>query len=108
MGVRIALNSLPVTFRVKLVDCLTGSNLDITSVIDQFIVFYREDGTSFEKQAALVEDPPASSIFFLEYINIFPETAILDGVGKWEYQGKVEVANNDAAKTSQRFVLWVT
>lgn len=108
MGTRIALNSFPITFRVKLTDCVTGLDISTSNVIDQFIIFYRENGTNFQKQATLVEDPPASGIFFLEYINTIPETAILDGVGKWEYQGSVIITGGATPKTSERFVFWVT
>ena len=51
------LNHLGATFRVKLKDPLIGSDIDVLLISDQFIVFYKPDGKSFEKQATLEDDP---------------------------------------------------
>ncbi len=56
MATVFGLNHLGVTFRVKLKDCLKESDIDVLLISDQFIVFYRPNGTSFEKQATLEDD----------------------------------------------------
>jgi len=107
MATRFAINFLGARFRVKLIDCLTQADADVSAVIDQFLVFYRPDGSNFQKQATLVEDPPSSSIFFLEYTNTTPEASILDQLNKWEYAGRVQLTNLDIFDSAERFVFWV-
>lgn len=107
MATKFALNFLGARFRVKLVDCITQANVDVSNVIDQFIVFYRPDGTSFTAQATLVEDPVLSGIFFLEYTNTTPEASILDQIGDWEYAGRVQLVTLDIFDSAERFVFWV-
>lgn len=108
MATIFALNHLGAKFQVKLVDCVTDVNIDVSSVTEQFIVFYKPDGATFEKVATLIEEPAASGDFFITYTNTDPETAsILDLVGPWQYAGKVKLTNNDEFQTSERFVFWV-
>lgn len=94
-------------FRVKLVDCLTGTNVDVSSVVSQSIVFYRPDGTILVKTATLVEDPISSGDFFINYLNTSPEDSILDQVGDWEYAGRVTLSNGDTFDSAERFPFWV-
>ena len=56
MGKVYALNDLNVTFRAKVTNFVKDSDLDHTLISDQFIVFYKPRGKSFEKQATLVND----------------------------------------------------
>lgn len=56
MATKFGLNHLGATFKVKLVDCLKSSDIDISNINDQFIVFYKPEGKSFEKQATLEDD----------------------------------------------------
>lgn len=108
MATVFALNHFGAKFQVKLVDCVTDVNIDIANVAEQFIVFYKPDGTRFEKTATLVEEPAASGNFFITYTNTTPETeSILDLAGNWEYAGKVKLNTNDEFQTSERFVFWV-
>jgi len=107
MATKFALNFLGARFRVKLVDCLTGLNVNVGSVVSQDIVFYRPDGTSFAKAASLVEDPIASGNFFINYLNTSPEKTILDQVGDWEFAGRVVLASGDDFDSAERFVFWV-
>jgi len=57
MATVFGLNHQGATFQVKLTDCLKSSDIDISLISDQFIVFYQPDGKSFEKQATLDADP---------------------------------------------------
>ncbi len=57
MATIFGLNHLGATFRVKLIDCLKSADIDISSVSDQFIIFYKPNGTNFQKQATLDPDP---------------------------------------------------
>jgi len=108
MATTFALNHFGAQFQVKLLDCISDTDFDIVDVAEQFIVFYKPDGTRFEKTATLVENPPSSANFFITYTNTDPETeSILDLVANWEYAGKVKLNNNDEFQTSERFVFWV-
>ncbi len=57
MATIFGLNHLGATFQVKLKDCLKEADIDISAIVDQFIVFYKGKGKSFEKQATLDADP---------------------------------------------------
>lgn len=107
MATKFAVNFLGARFRVKLIDCVTQADADVSDVVDQWIVFYRTDGTNFIKQATLVEDPVSSGVFFIEYTNTTPEASILDQIGDWEYAGRVELSNGDTFDSAERFVFWV-
>jgi len=109
MATSFALDHLGAKFQVKLVDCVTDVNIDVSLVVEQFIVFYKPDGTRFEKTATLVEEPAASGDFFITYTNTTPETESIldDNTNNWEYAGKVKLSTNDEFQTSQRFVFWV-
>ena len=109
MATIFALNHFGAKFQVKLTDCVDDSNFDTSDVAEQFIVFYKPDGTRFEKTATLVEDPPSSGDFFITYTNTAPETeSILDLIGNWNYAGKVKLNTNDEFSTSEKFVFWVS
>jgi len=109
MATIFSLNHLGAKFQVKLVDCVTDVNIDVSLVTEQFIVFYKPDGTRFEKTATLIEDPEFSGNFFITYTNTTPETeSILDLIGSWEYAGKVKLSTSDEFETSERFVFWVS
>ena len=113
MATAFALDHLGAKFQVKLTDCVDDSDIDTADVDEQFIVFYKPDGTSFEKAALLIEEPAASGDFFITYINgndgTPPETeTILDLIGKWEFNAKVKLTNNDEFQTSERSVFWVS
>lgn len=57
MATIFGLNHLGVTFRVKLKDIMNGEDIDVSLISDQFITFYKPDGTNFQKQATLDADP---------------------------------------------------
>ena len=108
MATTFALDHFGAKFQVKLTDCVSGDNIDTANVVEQFIVFYKPDGTRFEKTATLEEDPPTSGNFFITYTNTDPETeSILDLRSSWEYAGKVKLSSDDEFQTSGRFVFWV-
>lgn len=112
MATVFALDHLGAKFQVKLTDCVDNSNLDVSSVTEQFIIFTKPDGTKIEKVATLVEEPAASGNFFITYINGNEGTpsetvSILDLIGNWSYSGKVKLSNNDSFSTSQQFIFWV-
>lgn len=105
MATTFALNHLGVTFRAKLVDCVSGKNINLGTVAEQFIVFYKPDGTRFEKTATIVN---LDANDFISYTNTTPETeSILDLIGKWEYAGKVKLDDGDEFESPERFVFWV-
>ena len=98
------LGDLGITFRVKLVDCALDMDFDVSTVVDQFIIFKKPDGTKLEKQAILVEDPISSGIFFLQFTNI--TLSILDLIGNWSYAGKV-ITDSGNVFTSASVLFWV-
>ena len=109
MATTFALDHLGAKFQVKLTDCVSDADIDVSEVTEQFIVFYKPNGVKFEKIATLVEDPPSSGDFFITYTNTSPETeSILDLIGSWEFAGKVKLSTDDEFQTSQRFVFWVS
>jgi len=109
MATTFALDHLGAKFQVKLTHCVTDNNIDVSNVVEQFIVFYKPNGVTFEKSATLPEEPASSGDFFITYTNTTPEvTSILDLIGNWEYAGKVKLNSNDSFQTSQRFVFWVS
>ena len=105
---RYSLDQLGVLFQVKLIDCLSDTPFDVSDVSAVSIVFYKPDGTRFEKPATLVEDPDNLSEFFIQYHNTTPEDSILDLRGAWEYAGAAVLSTSDNLQTSQRKVFWVT
>jgi len=108
MARMIALGNTGSVFRAKIIDCQAITPFDLTDVVDQFIVFYKSDGTRFEKQGVLVEDLPNNpGQFFIEYQNSSPEASILDLRNGWEYTGKVELIDGDLAEASTRLIFWV-
>lgn len=95
-------------FLAKIIDCQAVQPFNLTDVVDQFIVFYKSDGTRFEKQGIIIEDLPDNpGEFFIQYVNDLPEESILDLRGKWEYTGKVELNTGDFAEASTTIVFWV-
>ena len=108
---KFAINFLGARFRVKLVDCASLANIDVSDVVDQFIVFYRPQGAPLrrvEKQATLIEDPVSSGNFFINYLNTTPEASVLDFVGSWEYAARVVLSNGDSFESVERFVFKVS
>ena len=105
MAVIFALNHLGAKFQVKLTDCIDDSDLDVSSVAEQSIIFTKPDGTKIEKVATLEVE---GSDNLITYINTDPEvTSILDLIGNWSYSGKVKLNNNDEFSTSESFIFWV-
>lgn len=92
-----------IPFRVKLVDCKLDEDFDVSNVTDQKIIFVKPNGIRLEVQAAKVEDPNGSGIFFIEFINTEP--SILDLTGNWSYAGKILTANSKF--TSATILFWV-
>lgn len=107
MAIIHALDQLGVKFKVKVQDCVTDTPFDENDIIDQFIVFYKPNGTRFVKQAVLVADPLNAGTSFVQYQNTTPEVSILDLTGFWEYAAQIELNSTDTAQTSQRQVFWV-
>lgn len=57
MAIVFALNHFGATFQGKLTNFLKEADISFALISDQFIVFYKPDGTRFEKQATLDVDP---------------------------------------------------
>lgn len=100
MATRIALDQEGVLFQVKVIDCVTDVTIDTSTFDSQRIVFYKPDGTRFEKDAVISGE-------FIQYRNTQPEDSILDLIGLWQYSAEVTLVTDDVVETSQRFNFWV-
>jgi len=107
MAIIHALDQLGVKFKVKVQDCVSDTPFDENDIIDQFIVFYKPDGTRFTKQAVLIADTLNPGTSFVQYQNTTPEASILDALWFWEYAAIITLTSTDTAQTSQRQVFWV-
>ena len=107
MAILHSLDQEGVKFKVKVQDCVTDTPFDENDITDQMIVFYKPNGTRFEKQAVLVSDPLNPGTSFVQYQNTDPEASILDLTGFWEYAAIITLTSTDIAQTSQRQVFWV-
>lgn len=107
MAITYSLDQLGVKIRIKVTDCLGDTAFDRDQIADQFIVFVKPDGSTFEKQANLIVDTSIPAESFIEYHNTTPETSIWDLKGEWEYTGKVTLTSSDVAQMSQKRVAWV-
>ncbi len=109
MVIRVTLNQTGTTWRVKLVNCISSQVFDIDDVNDTVsIIFTKTDGTTFSKDADLVEDTENLGEFFIEYRNLGSEISILDLLGHWTYQGAGPLFDDGSDfRTSERTVFWV-
>lgn len=107
MAILHKLNQEGVKFKVKVTDCVSDTAFNSADIIDQFIVFRKDNGVIFEKQAVLVADPQNPGEDFVQYQNTTPEESILDRTGQWEYSAKIQITSLDTAQTSQAQVFWV-
>jgi len=73
-------------------------------VLSQKIIFYKPDGTRFEKTAT-------RNAAVITYDNSSPDETILDEIGSWEYTAEVVLANaptpNDLFEVPDRIIFWV-
>lgn len=107
MAIIHALDQEGVKFKVKVNDCVSDTAFPEGDIIDQFIIFYKPNGTRIVKQAVLIADPLNPGTSFVQYQNTTPEESILDLTGFWEYAGMITLTSTDTAQTSERQVFWV-
>jgi len=107
MAVTFSLDQEGATWKVKVINCITDTVFDKNDIINQKIIFYKPDGTRFEKDAVLVVDTLNPTESFIQYQNTSPEESILDLVGSWQYTGEIELSSTDVAQLSQRAQFWV-
>ncbi len=108
MAEQFTLNQLGVTFKVKLINCLSDQVVSTTNISTVSIVFTRtENGTKFSKDATLVADTENPGEFFIQYRNIPPEESILNLMGMWTYQGAGILIDGSNFRTSERKIIWV-
>lgn len=108
MAIRFSLNQMGALFKVKVTDCTQGTAINPANITDQKIVFYKPDGTRFEKTAVLVVDPQNPTESFVQYQNSTPEESIFDLIDRWEYDAEITLIPGNTVETSQRRVFWVT
>ncbi len=108
MAIIFSLDQMGALFKVKVTDCTQDSAIDPANITDQKIVFYKPDGTRFEKAAVLVVDPENPTESFVEYQNTTPEESIFDLIDRWEFNAEITLIPGNTVETSQRQVFWVT
>lgn len=108
MAITFSLNQEGALFKVKVIDCTQGTVINKDNITDQKIVFYKPDGTRFEKAAVLVIDPQNPTESFVQYQNTTPEESIFDLIDRWEYNAEITLIPGNTVETSQRRVFWVT
>lgn len=100
MAITYSLNDLGRVFDYTLPSTITPGD-----VLSQKIIFYKPDGTRFEKTATRNAD-------VITYDNSSPDVTILDLRGDWEYTAQVKLANvptpDDTFEVPQRIIFWVT
>jgi len=107
MALIFTLNQQGALFKVKVTDCTKGTVIDKDNITDQKIVFYKSDGTRFEKTAVLVVDSENPSESFVQYQDP-TGTSILDLIGSWQYDASITLIPGNTVETSQRRVFWVS
>jgi len=83
---------LGATFRIKLKDIMRGADIDVSLISAQFIIFYKPNGTNFQKTATLDPDPVNPS-------QVIPIVNIVgDGI---EDKITVTIANTNVLKDGE-------
>ena len=99
MATIFSLNDLGRVFDFTLPSTITPGD-----VLSQKIIFYKPDGTRFEKVATRAAD-------VITYDNSSPDETILDVRGLWEYTAQVVLDNvpdpDDTFEVPTRNVFWV-
>jgi len=106
MAITFSLNQQGALFKVKVVDCTQGTVINKDNITAQKIVFYKPDGTRFEKAAILVVDPQNPTQSFVQYQDP-TGTSIFDQIDRWEYDAEITLIPGNTVETSQRRVFWV-
>lgn len=95
--VRYSLNDLGRVF-----DYTLPSTITPVDVVSQKIIFYKPDGTRFEKIATRAAD-------VITYDNSAPDESILDLRGEWEYTVQVVLTgDDDTLEVPLRNIFWVS
>ena len=106
MTLMFSLNQEGALFKVKVTDCTSDTAITPANITDQKMVFYKPDGTRFDKTATLVVDPQTPAESFVQYQD--PQgTSIFDQRGSWEYDAEITLIPGNIVETSQRRVFWV-
>lgn len=106
MAIIFTLNQEGILIKVKVTDCNNGNALDKNNISDQFMIFFKPDGTELRLQATLVTDPQTPAESFVQYQDATGVT-ILDLIGNWEFAAEITVIPGNKVQTSERQVFWV-
>jgi len=107
LAIRVTLDQLGTTWKVKLINCISSQVVSVDNISSVSILFTKTDGTKFSKTATLEADPENAGEFFIQYRNIPPEISILDLLGDWTYQGAGILIDGSNFRTSERKIFWV-
>ena len=107
MATTFSLDQQGALFKVKVTDCTNNTAITPANISAQKIIFYKPDGTRFEKTAVLVVDPQNPSESFVQYQDP-TGTSILDQLRDWEYDAEITLIPGNIVETSQRRIFWVS
>lgn len=110
MAEEYTLDQTGTTWKVKLINCVSGSVVTTTNIDTVSIVFTRSNGSTFSKDADLVEDTQNEGTFFIEYRNLGSEESIFNGdddLGLWTYAGGGVLIDDSTFRTSEKTIFWV-
>lgn len=107
MAIIFSLDQMGALFRVKVTDCTNNTVIDKDNISDPKIVFYKPDGTRFEKEAVLVIDSENLTESYVEYQNTLEVSILDDNTSFWEFAAEVTLIPGNVVQTSQRQIFWV-
>jgi len=88
----------------RVFDFTLPATITLGDVLSEKIIFYKPDGTRFEKVATRAAD-------VVTYDNSSPDESILDVIGDWSYTAQVVLTNaqtpNDVFEVPERNIFWV-
>lgn len=107
MATKFTLGQLTTTWEVKLTDCISDTAFDTSQIDTVSIVFTKNNGIVFTKDATLITDPENPTEKLIQYRNIPPELSILDLIGNWSYAGAGVLINGGNFRSSEKKIFWV-
>lgn len=107
MATSFTFGQLTTTWEVKLINCISDTPFDVSQIDTVSIVFTKNDGIVFSKDATLITDPQVPADKLIQYRNLPPELSILDLTGSWTYAGAGVLLDGGNFRTSEKKVFWV-
>ena len=107
MALEYTVDQTGTTWEVKLTNCESGAVFETSDIDTVSIVFTKENGSTFSKDATLEADTENPGEFFIQYRNLGSEESILDLIGVWTYAGGGVLIDGSTFRTSEKQIFWV-